>query len=319
VNGKDKNKPLYCGLRNFLGEKDLVISLYTQKCQFNCNFCALRKKSSDKPIPLDSQKKQIDHIFKKYHSELNKVERISIGNEGSILDCGRVPFELLEYLSGKSKKMIKLKTISFETRPEYINLEALKKIKKTFPKTIDCTIGFETKDKKIRQKLNKHFSEKSLKKAMEALSKIGGTLTAYILLKPDLSMSDQDAIKEALASTSYLLELTKQKKVPLTIYLNPLYIPTGTPLCKEAKENSYSPPSACSLVKFLEKEIEINPKLKIYIGLYSENLAKNKGEFLCPRKKGSEIRETLKKFNKTQYRDLIKSIVCQKCDLYARI
>lgn len=316
MGNSNPTKPLYCKTRNFLGEKDLVITLYAQRCQFNCEFCALGRNSSDKPISLQNQKKQLDFIFQKFAADSNKIQRISIGNESSILDKSKTPFELFEYLAEKCQNMGKLRTISLETRPEYIDYKTLTKLKKVLRKNLDCTIGFETKNEEIRKRLNKRFSKRALESALGTLAKTKSSLTAYVILKPDLSMNEQEAVGEALSSIEYLIKKTKERKIPLIIYLNPLYIPIGTNLCKEARKKGYKPPSACCLMQTLDKTIKKHHNLKVYIGLYSENLAQRNGEFFCPKNKDEEIRKRLKKFNRTQNPRLIKEKSCKECEFF---
>jgi radical SAM enzyme (TIGR01210 family) len=310
----DTTKPLYCKTRNFLGEKDLVITLYAQKCQFNCAFCALGRNASDTPVSLQDQKKQLDYIFQKFASDLDTIQRISIGNESSILDKNRTPPEFFEYFASKCQNMRKLKTVSLETRPEYIEYATLAKLREILGVNLDCTVGFETKNEKIRERLNKKFAKTAFENALNALTKTSSSLTTYIILKPELSMSEHEAVEEALSSITYLVKETKKKKVPLTIYLNPLYIPTGTNLCKEAKKKGYKPPSACCLIQTLRKALRKYSHLKIYIGLYSENLAQKDREFFCPKGKDEVIKKRLKGFNRTQNPQLLQEMPCKECE-----
>lgn len=315
---RNAKKPSYCKIRNFLGEKDLVVSLYSQECQFKCKFCVLYRNSSITPVSANDQKSQIDFIFKKFKNKLNEIERISIGNESSIFDESRTPFKVLRYLAERCTGLKRLKTISFETRPEFITSSRLERVVSLFGKEIDLTVGYETQSEKLRRKIGKNLSEKTMLKAIDAIAKNNCSLTSYVLFKPDLSMTERDSIIEALKTIEHLNNLTSIRGVPLVIYLNPIYIPKNSSLSIETKKNNYSPPLACSLVRVITESLKKHPSLPIYIGLYSENLAMSSGDFFCPQGFNSLIREQLKKFNQSQEPAIFKKIKCNKCGYFVK-
>ena len=117
--------PIYHGKRTFLGLKDLVVSFYTEKCQFSCSFCDLSSRSSEESVSEKSIIKQIHWVFDQYADEIQQFEQLSVGNEGSILDKNRFFEVAMEYLLERAKEMSQLHVLSLETRPEYIRAPIL--------------------------------------------------------------------------------------------------------------------------------------------------------------------------------------------------
>lgn len=297
-----KTTPIYDGKRNFLGMNDLVVSFYTQRCQFNCNFCNLRYKSPIDKVPSEDIKHQIDWTLDKYKNDLISFKQVSFGNEGSILDKQRFPTDAFDYLLQKTQSELpNLKIISLETRSEYVKEGRIKDIldKITKDKKLDFTIGFETQDDNIRNNiLNKKLNKNIFEQKIEIMGRLGVRLTSYVMLKPSPSMTDQEGIEEALRTIRYLKDLCTEKNTELVIYLNPTYFAGNTPLATEMKQKKYHPPTIETILETilaLEKE-----GVPIYTGLWEGNSESNREYYSDWVRYSINLRDTLKEFNKTQ-------------------
>ena len=298
--------PIYHGKRIFLGLKDLVVSFYTEKCQFACSFCNLSSNSSEEAVSEESIIKQIHWIFDQYNSEISTFQQLSVGNEGSILDRNRFFEEGMNYLLERSKEMTGLKVISFETRPEYIRAPVLEDIlRKTHAGLVDVTVGFETQDNNLRNEvLNKKISKDQFEKKVELLGELGIRLTSYVMLKPGPYMSEEEGVNEAVATIQYLHNLCTQHNTSLVIYLNPTYVASKSSLATIMKKSGYKPPKIQSVLKTILSTQPLG--IPIYTGLWCENLADETGNFSGREDYDREFRNAIKQFNKTQNPAIIR-------------
>jgi hypothetical protein len=129
IHGPDTPRStIYDGKRMFLGRKDLVVSFYTQKCQFKCSYCALPMRSANVPVAAADLDAQIAQVFEKYQAELTSFQSFSFGNEGSALDRARFHPQSMHFLLERAREMTSLEVLSIETRPEYLRAPVLEDV-----------------------------------------------------------------------------------------------------------------------------------------------------------------------------------------------
>ena len=302
-------QPIYIGKRKFLGLKDLVVSLYAQKCPFQCSFCNLPLKSSTEFVSSDSLKQQIDLAFERYKNELTSFQQLSIGVEGSILDKERFPLEVMTYLLKQTKSLSSLKVLSLETRPEYISSASLENIlNSTHASLVDVTIGFETQDDYLREvTLNKSIRRKKFESKIKILGEMGVRMTSYVLLKPGSTMSEKEGIQEAILTIQYLVETCRKYGTDLIIYMNPVYVAEGSPLAEEFFRSHYIPVRIQSALQVILETRELG--IPIYTGLWSENNTNGYGDYTIHSDYDPALRNAIKKFNQTQDFSLFDSFI----------
>jgi archaeosine synthase beta-subunit len=298
--------PIYHGKRTFLGLKDLVVSFYTEKCQFSCSFCDLSSRSSEESVSEEDVIKQIHWVFDQYVDEIQQFQQLSAGNEGSILDRNRFFEGAMEYLLERAKEMSKLQVLSLETRPEYIRAQVLEDIlRKTNANQVDVTVGFETQDDVLRNEvLNKRMNRNHFERKVEILGDLGVRLTSYVMLKPGPYMSEEEGVTEAVKTIEYLHELCAHHNTNLVIYLNPTYVANKSSLAQTMKKAGYKPPKIQSVLKTILSTQPLG--IPIYTGLWCENLADETGEFSGRDDYDKRFRNAIKQFNKTQDSSVIK-------------
>lgn len=308
-------QPIYTGKRKFLGLKDLVVSLYAQKCPFQCSFCNLPLKSSTEIVSSDSLKQQIDLAFGKYESELESFEQLSIGVEGSILDEQRFPKDAMTYLLGQAKALSSLQVLSLETRPEYISPATIESILNlTHANTVDLTIGFETQDDLLREVvLNKSIRRKTIEAKIKMLGEMGVRLTSYVLLKPGPHMTEQEGIEEAITTIKYLAGTCYKFNTDLVVYLNPVYVAEGSTLAEAFALSNYIPVRIQSVLEVILKAKELG--VTIYTGLWSEDNTNGYGDYTVHKDFDPAIRNAIKKYSQTQDFSWLAPFVPLKLDV----
>lgn len=294
----DPNTPLYVGTRTFLGRRDLVLSFYTTKCQFQCTYCALPTRSATFEVTAGQINNQIDHVFDAKAGELDRFRQLSFGNEGSALDPRRFHRESVDHLLHRAREMENLEILSIETRPEYVKRDYLEHIARTThaPK-LEVTVGFETQDDLIRQTvLKKKISRRVMEDRVALLGAMGIRLTSYVLIKPAPRMTDEHGVREAVATMEYLKDLCDRYGTELTVYLTPTYLAEGSHLQQTTQPGDWTPPTVQGIFEVLLAGHAMG--LPVYTGLWSEELADESTDFRGREGYDPELRKAMVRFNR---------------------
>ncbi len=273
---KDKKKPLFHWYVDSALGKELVLALYTRPCRYGkCTFCVLPTMAAGgEKVTATDIEKQIDFILSNYSKkERDEISKVSIYTASSTLDQESLPTRSLMYLMLKISDLPKLKLVSFETRPEYVEDWELKAIKNVLGKdiTLEIGIGYETYDPYLRNEiLKKGLTRRALHSLMSLLSENKVSLKAYIMLKPHWSLNEEEAIVEAISGIKELSVMSSEYKVPVSIHLNPTYIAKDCQLSEEMISHNYEPPEIKSIITVLIGAVTIG--LPIYAGLDDEGM-----------------------------------------------
>ncbi|MGW1022882.1 hypothetical protein ACWD4J_04060 [Streptomyces sp. NPDC002577] len=296
----DPRTPLYVGRREFLGATDLVVSFYTTKCQFQCTYCALPTRSATGEISAQQINAQIDHVFIERADQMGDFRQFSFGNEGSALDGRRFHPASLDHLLHRARAMENLEVLSIETRPEYVRRDRLEHIARTtHAPRLDITVGFETQDDHIRQTvLRKKISRRVMEDRVALLGALGIRLTSYVLIKPAPRMTDEEGVREAVATMEYLKELCGRHGTELMIYLTPTYIAEGSYLQRTTEPGDWTPPTIQGIFQVLLAGHRMG--LPVYSGLWSEELADENTDFRGREGYDPELRRAMVRFNRTR-------------------
>ena len=294
----DPNTPLYVGTRKFLGKRDLVLSFYTTKCQFQCTYCALPTRSASFEVTAEQINNQIDHVFDSKAGELGGFRQLCFGNEGSALDPRRFHRESVDHLLHRAQEMENLEVLSIETRPEYVKRDYLEHIARTtHAPRLDVTVGFETQDDFIRQTvLKKKISRRVMEDRVALLGELGIRLTSYVLIKPAPRMTDEHGVREAVATMEYLKELCDRHGTELVIYLTPTYVAEGSYLQQTTQPGDWTPPTIQGIFDVVVAGHSLG--LPVYTGLWSEELADENTDFRGREGYDHELRKAMVRFNR---------------------
>jgi hypothetical protein len=266
------DRPHFFLHRNFLGEQDLAILFNTKRCRYQCSFCALPAKSSRQWVPTDRVIAQFDYVVNELRHSLGSLERVTIANEGSVLDEATFPPEALTEIVGSLRVLPRVRRIVIETRLEFVRQERLDELRLD-GKRFNVLTGFETHDPDLRDGLlGKRQDLESFLVGLDEVAAAGAELTAYVLFKPEPTMTDAEAYTEAEASIDWLHRECQARRIPLQVRLNPMYVAEGTRLAERiAAMDDYRPPRLSDVIALAEQKR--GEGLPVYLGLTSEGLS----------------------------------------------
>lgn len=273
------DRPHFFLHRKFLGEQDLAILFNTKRCRYQCRFCALPDKSSLSWIGADHVLQQFTYVVDEVKHSLGVLDRLTIANEGSVLDATTFPAEALTGIVEAARVLPSLRKVVIETRIEFAQIDRLVQLRAASGKQIDVLTGFETLDTRIRDEiLGKRETLSSFLSGLDRVAEAGAELTTYILYKPSPYMTDDDARTEAAASIDFVRAQCAQRAIPLIIRLNPMYVSRNTPWARLAESiPDYRPPRLTDVVELAEQKRRNGAR--IYLGLTSEGLSDVDGTY----------------------------------------
>lgn len=297
----DPDRPHYFLLRRFLDDLDLLIILNTKRCRYRCKFCNLPAKSSPTPIAEDHIVEQFIHVCREVQHALSLLDRITLSNEGSVLDPDTLPLAAMEEIVLAAAQVRSVRTLVLETRLEFLDAQILNRLQETAPRLrVDVLTGFETLNERIRSTfLAKGESIQQFEQGLDRVAAAGVSLTCFVLLKPDPTMSDAEAVTEAEASIAYLYEQAARRTIPLTIRLNAMYSAQGTPWAAAAVEaGGFVPPRLTDALSIATRAR--NRGIRVYLGLSDEGLASSDGTYMAREDFSRELLRKAKQFNDTR-------------------
>jgi radical SAM enzyme (TIGR01210 family) len=292
------NLPHFFLLRTFLGENDLLVILNTKRCRYQCTFCTLPAKSSRTWIEDSQVVEQFRHVVDETRHALSIVDRVTLSNEGSILDESTVGIAAIDEIVGGIGRMRRVRRIEIETRMEFVSRERLGRLAALAPRArLGILTGFETVDGRIRDRvLRKREPLSSFLTGLDRLVGTGSALTTYVLFKPDPEMTDAAASQEASASIRFLADECAKREIPLTVRLNPMYRAAGSRWARLARATpDYLPPRLTDVIKVAEEGVQQG--VPVYIGLSTEGLTEGGGSYTARSDYDPKLIKYVKLFN----------------------
>ena len=122
-------------------KKEYIIPIFVPHlgCQNNCTFCNQKTISGQtKQVTAQDVKETIEYYLKNFRDDYRYVEVAFFGGNFTGIE-GEKQIELLE-AAYEYIKMGKVNSIRISTRPDYINREILKRLKKYRVKTIELGV-----------------------------------------------------------------------------------------------------------------------------------------------------------------------------------
>jgi len=219
-----------------------VIILRTKGCAWalksGCSMCGYINDAMLENVSDEDLFFQFSEAMKKF----NDQKIVKIFTSGSFLDKNEVSEvmqeKICEILEKKTRKVI------VESRPEFVNKEKLKKLKKLC--ALEIAVGLESaNDRVLEYSINKGFALKDYLRAAEIIKDIC-SLKTYILLKPPF-LTEKEGIKDAINTVKIAGEYSS------TISLNPVNIQKNTFVEFLWKRNEYRTPWLWSVAEVLKK------------------------------------------------------------------
>ena len=256
-------------------KKEYIIPIFVPHlgCPNDCIFCNQKSISGQKKnITKEDAKKTIEYFLKNIKDKDAKKEIAFFGGSFTGIDVEKQE-ELLqiayEYIENGQVDSIRI-----STRPDYINKEILKRLKKYKVKTIE--LGVQSANDYILGRVNRGHTFEDVKKASKLIRWHGFNLGHQMMVGlPESNRIDEINTAKALI-----------KLKPKMVRIYPVLVIKGTKLEKEYNEGIYEPLPLVQAVEtckqlvrmFADKNIEI-----IRVGL------QNTDEISNPEEKQSEV------------------------------
>jgi len=173
--------------------ESVTMILRTVGCRWNrCTMCGYAGEGA--PATADKLIAQFEYGMHRSHPDVSVVK---IYTSGSFLDPQEMPVqardEILKRLEGMG-----IRKLVIESRPEYVTGQSISACLSRLP--TEFAIGLETASDLIRNSvIRKGFSFQDLVSASRTVHDLGGSVKAYLLLKPPL-LSEGQALRDAVAS-----------------------------------------------------------------------------------------------------------------------
>lgn len=242
-------------------KKQYIIPIFVPHlgCPNNCTFCNQKIISGEtKEITPDDVKKTVEFYLESF-KEKNKYTEIAFFG-GSFTGIEIEKQEALLKAAFEFVKAKKVNSIRVSTRPDYIDKEKLKLLKKYGVKTIE--LGVQSTNDYILRRCKRNHTFADVKKASKLIRWYGFTLGHQMMVGlPESTVLDE---------LSTAKDLAKLKPKIMRIY--PVLVLRGTELEKEMLEGTYTPLSVEQAVErskelcyfFAKKKINV-----IRVGLQS--------------------------------------------------
>ena len=256
-------------------KKQYIIPIFVPHlgCKNDCIFCNQKSISGQKKnVTKEETKKIIDDYLNSIQGEDSQVEIAFFGGSFTAIEPEKQE-ELLqvayEYIENG-----KVDSIRISTRPDYINKEILKRLKKYKIKTIE--LGVQSANDYILKRSNRGHTFKDVKKASKMIRWNGFKLGHQMMVGlPESTRIDEINTAKALA-----------KLKPKMVRIYPVLVVKNTQLEEEYKNGEYQPLSVIQAVEVCKEIVRIFADKKIdviRVGL------QNTDEICEPENKNSQV------------------------------
>lgn len=256
-------------------KKEYVIPVFVPHlgCPNDCIFCNQNSISGQKKnMTKEETKKTIDYFLENIKDKDAKKEIAFFGGSFTGIDV-KLQEELLQVAYEYIEKG-QVDSIRISTRPDYIDKEILKRLKRYKVKTIE--LGVQSANDYILGRANRGHTFKDVERASKLIRWYGFNLGHQMMVGlPESNRIDEINTAKALI-----------KLKPKMVRIYPVLVIKGTKLEKEYNEGVYEPLSLVQAVEtckqlvrmFVDKKIEV-----IRVGL------QNTDEICNPEEKESEV------------------------------
>ena len=235
-------------------KKEYIIPIFVPHlgCPNACVFCNQTKiTGKQKQVTAQEVKDIIQKYLENFKDKENKVEVAFFGGSFTAIEK-EIQKELLE-AAYEYVKEGKVDSIRISTRPDYINREILKMLKKYKVKTIE--LGVQSTNNYVLEKAKRGHTFEDVKKASKLIRFYGFTLGHQMMI----GLPESTALDEINTAR----DLIKLKPKIVRIY--PVLVIKGTELEQLYKTNEYTPLSLTQAVERCKEVADIFNARKVRI------------------------------------------------------
>ena len=299
--------------------KRLFVVLRTNGCTYNgCTMCGF-KQNLNNTFEITNNKliEQIKHCIENTDFSKNNIEQIDILTPGSFLDDHEIGNEFRIKAMQMISRLPQIRKIFIESRTEFVDDNNLNILKNNLRKDqmIELAIGVESSNKHIRNKiLKKALDWQNLEKVIQICSYNNIGFQSYLLIKPP-TLSEIDAINDAVQSAKDIAALANKYSVPFRIAFQPVFIARNTLLENQYNSGEYSLLNLWSVIEVIKRTYHIGT---IIVGLSDENLSDNRKPISCPLCT-KKLYQLIEEFNGNQDIRIFHSVSCSCNALWEKI
>ena len=235
-------------------KKEYIIPIFVPHlgCPHACVFCNQRKISGEqKNVKADDVRKTIEYYLDNFKDDNRLVEVAFFGGSFTAIDI-ELQEELLKAANEYIEKGL-VNGIRISTRPDAINKEILKMLKKYNVKTIE--LGVQSANNYILQKAERGHSFEDVKKGSKLINRFGFILGHQMMIGlPESTTLDEINTAKALI-----------KLKPKIVRIYPVLVIKGTKLEEEYNNGNYEPLSVVQAVERSKEVAHLFNKKKIKV------------------------------------------------------
>lgn len=244
-------------------KKEYIIPIFVPHlgCPNDCTFCNQKKISGQtKMVTAEDVRNTIEYYLKNFEDDNKYIEVAFFG--GSFTGIETEKQEELLSVAYDFVKEKKVDSIRISTRPDYINKDILKRLKKYAVKTIE--LGVQSTNNYILNKSKRGHTFEDVKKASKLIRRYGFILGHQMMVGlPESTRNDE------LKTAKDLIKLK-----PKIIRIYPVLVIKGTKLEEEYMSGEYEPLTVEQAVEISKDLLNIfnSKKIKVIrIGLQNTN------------------------------------------------
>ena len=257
-------------------KKEYIIPIFVPHlgCPHACTFCNQRKISGEqKEVRAKDVKETIEYYLNNFKEKDEiEIEVAFFGGSFTAIEED-LQNELLE-AANEYIKQGKVSSIRISTRPDNIDKDTLKRLKKYRVKTIE--LGVQSANNYILKKAERGHTFEDVKKASKLINRYGFILGHQMMI----GLEDSTALDEINTAKALI------KLKPKIVRIYPVLVIKGTKLEEEMKEGLYEPLTVVQAVERAKEVTNLFNKKRIKvirIGL------QNTDEITDPNNKNSEV------------------------------
>ena len=235
-------------------KKEYIIPIFVPHlgCPHACVFCNQTKiTGKQKQVTANEVKQIIDEYLKNFKNKENKVEVAFFGGSFTGIEEEKQN-ELLEAVQDYIKDG-KVDSIRISTRPDYINRDILKTLKKYKVKTIE--LGVQSANDYILKKAERGHTFEDVKKASKMIRFYGFNLGHQMMV--------------GLPESTHLDEINTAKQLiklkPKMVRIYPVLVIKGTKLEKDYNDGKYKALTVVQAVETCKELVKLFVKKKIEV------------------------------------------------------
>lgn len=235
-------------------KKEYIIPIFVPHlgCPHACIFCNQRKISGEqKDVRAEDVRKTIEYYLDNFKDDNKLVEVAFFGGSFTAIDID-LQKELLEAANEYIQKGL-VNGIRISTRPDAINKEILKMLKKYNVKTIE--LGVQSANNYILQKAERGHTFEDVKKASKLINRFGFILGHQMMI----GLPESTSLDEINTAKTLI------KLKPKIVRIYPVLVIKGTKLEEEYNNGNYEPLSVVQAVERSKEVAHLFNKKKIKV------------------------------------------------------